>query len=181
MSQQSGMGFIYIMFILFVGLFTLVILTDVGEGTGNGNPVGRAVDKIAGDVSEDIKRDRIKCTLQLRNLLFEDVTIESYDCIIVRDDCTSLTRQLSIGSLDSWSVDKGYVVMIVGEEEVKVASYELIEGSRDKIILGKGDELLSSYDMSICAKTEQLDSYPTHFKLYSDSKQLIFSEQRSIT
>ena len=147
MSQKSGMGFIYIMFILFVGLFTLVILTDGGIA-GNGNAVSKQGEKVG--LLQRPVLDLVVCNGSIENPRFEPTRM-SLDtaCTIYRDSCeggifgqfgfaaipiiailkgTALVGGAGLTWASLTDNDEGYITMQVSDSEaVIIGQYNIAE------------------------------------------------------
>ena len=139
------------------------IKDEIGETTGASQP----------------KRDLIRCTFEVRNVLFEDVELRNIQCEVAKSACTKpgtvLPGQWSVNPIDWYAFDKGYVaIKVEDEKEAEVYSYEIKEQSRDK-----DDELLQE-DFKYCFTKEQLGQYNIELKVYNDEDKVVNEYRKTL-
>tara|TARA_Y100000296_G_scaffold83677_1_gene115268 strand:- start:336 stop:923 length:588 start_codon:yes stop_codon:yes gene_type:complete len=190
MSQKSGMGFIYIMFILFVGLFTLVILTDGGSG---GNAVSQQQERVG--LLQRPVLDLIVCNGTVENPRLQETRIAELSCDIQPNACQGgIFGQLPIiipaaiglkaagtlvgGTLAGgliWNqisgVDEGYVMMKIDKQEELAIQYSVKE---DTLAKGKGQP----WNVEMCVQ-EKANRYDVLFVNWDSNDN--FLNDRTIT
>ena len=170
MSQKSGMGFIYIMFILFVGLFTLVILTDGGIA-GNGNAVSKQGAKVG--LLQRPVLDLVVCNGSVENPRFEPTRMSlDTTCTINRNACEGgIFGQIGFAAIPiiailkggalagggalAWAEftdnDEGYITMKVSNSEVVVIGQYNIAESLTK---GGAKQNAQPFEGEVCVPTK---------------------------
>ena len=121
------------------------------------------------------KRDVIVCELGLYNAYGKDTKIVEMKCDIEANACEkSMGRQVGIPFIDLPKMgDKGYVMMIVGEQETKIINYDMAEEWSIKDT--------QTFNTAFCYGAERLDSYDVTFKNFNNQDEFINQKELTVS
>ena len=172
MSKQSGGGVLFIGLIVIIGFATVIFLMPKGEAIDTDNPVDRIVGILmGGDGAGDegllsSPRDIISCEISLINRIAHPTEIRNKACTVEANAC-SATVQRQIGFLPSIpkTGDRGYIMMIIGDEEKRIIEYDMTES-----FIGVEEQ---TFNTEFCYKPERLDRYEITLQNFDNKDQFV--------